>query len=138
MSKNPITGACLCGAVRVTANPEKEIFDACHCGMCRKWGGGPIMTVDAGTTARFEGEDAITVYPSSEWAERGFCKTCGTHLFYRLKKEQTYALPIGLFENTAHYRFHVQIFIDMKPANYSFANKTEELTQAEVFAKYTA
>ena len=25
---------------------------------------------------------------SSAWAERGFCKNCGSHLFYRLKENK--------------------------------------------------
>jgi hypothetical protein len=136
MSKNQVTGSCLCGAVTLTATVENEVFDACHCGMCRKWSGGPIMTVDAGSDVQFQGEDAITVYSSSDWAERGFCRKCGTHLFYRLKQQQGHFLPVGLLDNTAHYQFHTQIFIDMKPKNYSFANETEELTQADVFAKH--
>jgi len=36
------TGSCLCGAIRITAiNPCKKV-GACHCGMFRKWGGGPF------------------------------------------------------------------------------------------------
>ncbi|NIT13149.1 MAG: GFA family protein, partial [Candidatus Dadabacteria bacterium] len=52
--------------------------------MCRKWCGGPLMAVNCGTDVTFEGEDNITVYDSSSWAERGFCSGCGSHLFYRL------------------------------------------------------
>ncbi len=139
MSKNKtINGACLCGAVTVTVKLEKDTFDACHCGMCRKWGGGPALTVDAGTDVQFLGEDFITVYDSSEWAERGFCKRCGTHLFYRLKESGFCNLPMGLLQTTDHLKFHTQIFVDVKPENYSFANHTEQMTEAEVIAKYSS
>ena len=40
---------------------------------------------DCGTDVIFEDESAIGVFESSEWAERGFCKSCGTALFYRLR-----------------------------------------------------
>jgi len=76
------TGSCLCGAVRITANNTGKKVGACHCGMCRKWGGGPFMEVDCSTDISFKGEEAIGVYNSSSWAERGFCKKCGSHLFY--------------------------------------------------------
>ena len=41
-------GSCLCGAVRFTAKNMSKEVGACHCSMCRKWGGGPFMEVDCG------------------------------------------------------------------------------------------
>ena len=128
------SGHCLCGAVSFEAKTVSHAVGACHCGMCRKWGGGPLLAVDCGTEISFKGE--ITVFSSSKWAERGFCKTCGTHLFYRLKQNQQYILPAGIFEDTSGFVFDHQIFIDKKPEFYSFANKTENMTEAEVFEKY--
>lgn len=135
---NKTNGSCLCGAVTVTLTLEKDTFDACHCGICRKWGGGPALTVDAGADVQFQGEENISVYDSSEWAQRGFCKRCGTHLFYRLKESGFCNLSMGFLQKTDHLKFHTQIYIDMKPANYSFANKTEQMTEAEVIAKYSS
>jgi len=68
------TGNCLCRTVRISAKTPNTNVGACHCGMCRKWGGGPFMTVDCGADVSFEGEESISVFDSSEWAERGFCK----------------------------------------------------------------
>ena len=34
------------------------------------------------------------------------------------------------------FEFKEQIFIDRKPSYYEFANQTENLTEAEVFAKF--
>jgi len=130
------TGSCLCGSVRITAiNPGINV-GACHCGMCRKWGGGPFMEVDCGTQVSFEGEDKITVYDSSKWAERGFCKECGSHLFYRLKDTMQYQIPVGLFDNQEHFVFDTQVFIDRKPSFYSFSNKTNNITEAEIYKMY--
>ena len=129
-------GQCLCGAVTVSFPFKNDSFDACHCGMCRKWGGSPIMTVHAETTAVFTGTENITTFDSSEWAERGFCKKCGTHLFYRLKASGDSYIPVGLLNNTEHLKFNMQIFIDKKPENYSFANQTAHMTEAEVFARF--
>lgn len=128
---------CLCGAVTIKAEAVSKHTGACHCGMCQKWGGGPLLAVDGGTSVTLEGEDNIGVYDSSEWAQRGFCKQCGTHLFYRLKGNNQYMLPAGLFSDLQD-RFDLtsQIFIDKKPPYYRFANQTQDLTEAEVFAKY--
>jgi len=129
-------GACLCGAVAITFLFKNEFFDACHCGMCRRWGGAPLLSVESGGGVTFKGQEFIGTYDSSEWAERGFCKRCGTHLFYHLKGSEHYELPLGLLADTAGLKFRQQIFIDKKPEHYSFANATATMTEAEVFAKY--
>ena len=130
------TGSCLCGAVRITANPLSNKVGACHCGMCRKWGGGPFMEIDCGTHITFEGEDDISVYNSSSWAERGFCKKCGSHLFYRLKESKQHMVPVGLFDDQAYFEFGNQVYIDKKPSFYSFSNKTNDMTEADILQKY--
>ena len=130
------SGSCLCGSVRISANNASNKVGACHCGMCRKWGGGPLMEIDCGTDVTFEGEDYITVYDSSKWAERGFCKKCGSHLFYRLKESHEHMVPVGLFDEQEHFVFESQVFIDRKPSFYGFSNKTKNMTEAEIFEMY--
>lgn len=129
-------GSCLCGATRTTAKNVSKNVGACHCGMCRKWAGGPLMAVDCGTDVSFEGEENISVFDSSDWAERGFCSKCGSHLFYRLKESNQYIMPVGLFEDDNRFVFDHQVFIEEKPSFYRFANETKDMTGAEVFAKY--
>lgn len=129
-------GSCLCGATGINAKNVSKNVGACHCSMCRKWAGGPLLAVDCGTDVSFEGEENISVFDSSEWAERGFCNKCGSHLFYRLKDSKQYIMPVGLFEDDRMFVFDHQIFIDEKPSFYRFANETEDMTGAEVFAKY--
>jgi hypothetical protein len=87
---------------------------------------------------QFDNTDSISDFSSSAWAERGFCRACGSHLFYRLKKEGNYWMPVGLFNDEQPWILDQQIFIDEKPPFYSFANETKNLTGAEVFAQYSA
>ncbi|NHQ86559.1 GFA family protein [Iodobacter sp. HSC-16F04] len=129
-------GACLCGAVQLSAKARNPKIGACHCNMCRKWTGGPFLATDCGTDVTFSAGDMISRYASSEWAERGFCKQCGSHLFYYLKEAQQYIVSAGLFEQQDEFIFDHQIFIDKKPAFYDFANATHNMTEAEVFAQY--
>ena len=129
-------GNCLCGAVRVTATRQGDGLAACHCTICRKWGGGPLLAVDCGGEFRIENEANVAVYPSSAWAERAFCRQCGTHLFYRLKQGPRYFVPVGLFGEAEPWTLEQQIFIDEKPPFYSFENATTELTGAQVFAQF--
>ena len=131
-------GQCLCGAVRFTAKKAANEVGACHCAMCRRWSGSPLMTVDCGTEVVFEGADNISVYDSSEWAERGFCSVCGSNLFYRLKHNGEHQMLAGLFDDPDGLQLEHQVFIDQKPDFYAFSNKTRDLTGAEVFALYGA
>ena len=129
-------GACLCGAVSLSITVNSHEVDVCHCHMCRTWGGGPLLAVECDGQVNMRGEENVGVYASSDWAERGFCRQCGTHLFYRLKKGGHYAIPTGLIDNGEPWMLKQQIFIDEKPATYSFAETTQMMTGAEVMAAF--
>ena len=129
-------GKCLCGAVRITVKTASNSVGACHCSMCRQWGGGPLMVIECGTDVVIDGEAHVSVFDSSPWAERAFCRECGSHLFYRLKSTGQHMVSIGLFEADERLVFDHQVYIDEKPAFYSFANETEDMTGAEIVAKY--
>ena len=131
-----VKGQCLCGAVHLKAFAARAV-EACHCGMCRRWGGGPALSVHC-TAPEFAGSEHIKVFSSSDWAERAFCANCGSHLYYRFIPQNSYIVPVGLLSDTADFVFTEQIFIDAKPAYYSFANQTAELTEAQVLEKFGA
>ncbi len=126
---------CLCGAIEVTA-PKVEEVGLCHCSMCRRWSGGPMFALHCGANVHFSGTEP-TRYQSSEWAERGFCSDCGTHLFYHLASENDYILPAGLFQDE-DFQLRSEIFIDEKPAYYELKNDTHKMTGQEVFEQYNS
>lgn len=130
-------GKCLCGAVSLHARHEKPFMGVCHCSICRRWSGGPLMTLECHEAPRIEGGGQVRIYASSEWAERGFCAVCGTHLFYRLRQGEFYAIPVGLFEEGGSWPFELQVFVDEKPGNYRFADSTREMTGEEVFKAWS-
>ena len=125
-------GKCLCGAVTIRFQHDQPTLSACHCSMCRNWSGGPNLSVEGYNAPSIEGLEHVRSYQSSEWAERSFCSVCGTHLFYRLLSGEFYSLSVGLFKEGAHWPFKLQVYIDEKPGNYQFANKTREMTGEEV------
>lgn len=135
---NIVKGSCLCKAVSLSTISTNNEVGACHCNMCRKWGGSSLLAIDCGSDLSFTGEENISVYQSSEWAERGFCKLCGSHLFYRFQQNNQYIVPAGIFDNREGLIFDHQIFIDEKPEYYSFANETKKMTGAEVMAMFAS
>lgn len=132
-----MNGQCLCGAVKFTANNADLNMGACHCDMCRKTCSSPFFAVECENSVEFNSEENIARYDSSEWGQRGFCKQCGSVLFYFLKPKSAYMISAGLFENQKDFVFGHQIFIDEKPSYYCFSNETVNMTGEEVFAEVT-
>jgi hypothetical protein len=139
------TGSCVCGAVKFTITAPVTEHGACHCSMCRKWSGGVFMGVKLpkdGMT--IEGEDSLNVYTSSPWAERLFCNICGSSLFYRVTApgplQGEMHVGLGALDDTSHIAFATELFIDLKPESYQFAeNGRRQMTEAEIlemFAEY--
>ena len=131
-----MTGKCLCGAVSFEAKGVETHHHACHCAMCRRWSGGPLFAAPVESVS-FQGEEAIGVYESSTWAERAFCKACGSNLFYRVKQTGQHIISIGTFDDTEAFKLVGEIFIDQKPDGYNFAGDLPKKTEAEVFAMFS-
>ena len=129
------SGGCLCGSVRYVAEIGETHFHACHCGMCRRWSGGPVFAASV-KEIRFDGAENITRFNSSDWAERGFCKVCGSNLFYRLKEADYYSIGVGTLDDESTFRLAGEIYIDRKPAGYDFAGDHPRLTEAETLAQF--
>jgi hypothetical protein len=132
-----VTGSCLCGAVSIHANVTNSV-GACHCDICRTWGGGPLFALDGGIDVVITGGQNVSTFPTTAWAQRAFCDKCGTHLFIKVNQSGRYILPAGLFDIDSGLEFDHQIFVDKRPAYYCFANDTREQTGAEVFAEFAA
>lgn len=129
-------GSCLCGAIEVTADDKSDI-DVCHCTTCRRWGGGPLFAVHCGPEVIFGGSQKPAVYRSSDWAERGFCASCGTHLFYHLLPTNEYMMSAGIFGDEVDFNLSSQVFFDEKPDFYQFANKTPTMSGDELIAQFS-
>ncbi len=136
MSKNlALTGRCMCGAVKVTGYANKPDVAACHCDMCRRWSSGPYFEVSF-DEVKFEGEQNITKIRSSDWAERGFCKLCGSNLYYHIIDSDEYQISAGLLDQQSELQLTLQVFIDKAPRFCNLAAETETMTAAQVYAKY--
>lgn len=133
----PVRARCLCGATRLAATAETDSFVACHCSLCRRWCAGPFLGVHCGAVTVEAGAE-LGVYQSSGWAERGFCRACGTPLFYRLQGQPVSVLSLEALETPDAFAFGEEIFIDEKSPLYDFAGTRPRRTGAEVIAAFEA
>jgi hypothetical protein len=81
--KIEVSGGCQCGAVRYHATEMMDNSHICHCRMCQKAVGNIFAALVAAPREAItwtRGEPAR--FRSSEHVDRGFCRNCGTPLFY--------------------------------------------------------
>lgn len=79
-------GSCFCGAIGFTARLPSKWCAHCHCSMCRKTHGAGYVTwvgFEAGQVEIRDGDGQLNWFDSSAGAQRGFCRTCGSSLFFR-------------------------------------------------------
>ena len=79
-----IEGGCLCGALRYSSSADPTESGYCHCRMCQKLSGAPVIAwtgFPAESFAYTEGQPAI--YRSSPNAQREYCQSCGSQILFR-------------------------------------------------------
>lgn len=81
-------GGCQCGAVRFSYEGPSLWCAHCHCTQCQRTHGAPLVTWVGVAEERFHLErgGGLRWYHSSAAAERGFCSTCGSPLFFRAER----------------------------------------------------
>jgi hypothetical protein len=79
-----MTGGCLCGHVRYEIDQGIVSSRICHCRMCQKQSGAPmvgLMFIDADNLRITAGD--VRGYQSSVRGLRSFCGNCGSPLFWQ-------------------------------------------------------
>lgn len=100
ISEAALTGGCQCGAVRFRATMLPSDVSYCHCRMCQRAVGNLFATFAMFAKDRVEwtrGEPAV--FASSSAAERGFCRACGTPLFFRYNASRNIELTVGSLDH---------------------------------------
>ena len=78
-----LKGGCLCGHVRYEAGGEPFHPTVCHCSMCRRAAGAPMVAWFSVSRAEYRlVAGAPTRFASSAKAARTFCPRCGTPLTF--------------------------------------------------------
>ncbi|MDH3668198.1 MAG: GFA family protein [Paracoccaceae bacterium] len=129
-----INGQCLCGAVRFHGTPVPQRgVGVCHCGQCRRWGGGgPFMAVRMEGGVTFDADETLVWYRSSDAGERGFCGKCGSSLFWRaLGAGNDVAINVSTLPEDHGQQIFEHIWVDDQPGWYDFADARPRKTAAE-------
>jgi hypothetical protein len=111
------TGGCLCGAVRYRVRGPLRDLVACHCGQCRRQHGhfGVHTTLLPLAALDLPEEGSLAWYASSPAARRGFCRDCGSALFWQRTKDGAVAIVAGSLDRSEGLRLARHIFVAGKP-----------------------
>ena len=109
------SGGCQCGAVRYHASAMLDTSHICHCRMCQKAEGHYFAALvgvpkDALTWTR----GAPATFKSSDQVERGFCRDCGTPLYYDYTESRHLSVTTGSLDDPARFPPKMQFGIEAR------------------------
>ncbi len=125
-------GGCLCGGVRWTAEGQLRNVSDCHCEHCRRFTGHHMAaTATDIAMMSFSRTDTLTWYESQPDVQYGFCRECGSSLFWRTTERPWYLSitagsidqsadePTGLITDTALFVAEHGDYHDQQPVETS-------------------
>ncbi len=139
----PVTGGCLCGAIRYESTEPPNWVTYCHCRICQQASGGLY-----GLGAEFPGEafrytkGEVTYYQSSSWAKRGFCANCGSPVDHLYVNDPDPIVCIGTLDHPEDWPPGSHVGIESKvpwyvisddlPQQLGYVSEHVEAAKAEV------
>lgn len=114
-----LRGSCLCGGIGYRAQGRASHASHCYCTMCQKQHGAASGTYANVARAGYvieRGAELVTEYASSEHGRRGFCKICGSTLFWRsTEAPDRIAITLGTLEPEYDGLVQRELHTDTKP-----------------------
>jgi hypothetical protein len=81
--------------------------------MCRRWHGHIGAYTDVARAALvFDAQDELAWFQSSSFARRGFCRRCGSSLFWDAPERSTISIAAGTLETPTRLSTRLQIFTE--------------------------
>jgi hypothetical protein len=116
----PITGGCLCGALRYEARSAPQYAGYCFCADCRKASGsGFIPFMGFAAPALHIAGAAVThtlKHRDGRQSDRNFCALCGGLVFGGIRGESTsHTIYAGSLDDPSHFKPTIAIFNRDRP-----------------------
>ncbi len=98
-------GGCLCGALRFAAAGDPAGVAYCHCRLCQRSSGAPVLVWVTFCESNFRyTRGAPAQFASSSHGLREFCSICGTQVLFRTTREPDIVdLNVGAMDDPARY-----------------------------------
>jgi hypothetical protein len=121
MADLPLTGGCLCGAVRFEIDAPLLSASWCHCSRCQRRTGTPASVqgrIAPGSLRLLQGEEALGAFvPDDGGFAKVFCKECGSALWSQNPADdEIMAVRFGAFDGDPGIRPQWRQFVDYAAA----------------------
>lgn len=124
-------GSCLCGAVEYETDAPLRPVIACHCTQCRKTSGHFWAATSVPRAAlRVTREDGLAWFQSSETARRGFCRLCGSSLFWDPVGGDAISIGAGTIDGATGVTTDCHWYVDDKGDYYGIDDGLPRYTGA--------
>lgn len=105
------TGGCLCGTVRYEIRGPLRPPLECHCRTCRRFTGGLWhATAARREDVSIQDGGSLAWYGSSPQVSRGFCRGCGSKLFYDHAERPYLGVTMGTLDEPTGMRLSARIW----------------------------
>lgn len=131
-SENAITsGGCLCGAVRYEVKGPLRNVVNCHCSMCQKLHGNfGSHTKARKVNIKVTKDDGLAWYKTSDVARRGFCRECGSSLFWEPFNLDATGIIAGSLDGQTGLKTMGHIFVSEKPDFYEINDENPQFQKS--------
>ena len=107
----PITGGCICGAVRYQVNGTLRPVIACHCEQCRRFSGHFVAaTATRKNYFQLLNASGLKWYSYQSGLRQGFCQECGSSLFFEDEQTERISIAAGSLDESQGLKLAAQIF----------------------------
>jgi hypothetical protein len=116
-------GSCNCGGVRFSTGAALRGVIYCHCSQCRRQTGHYYAATNVPVADLvIEGDESIGWYAASPQARRGFCRTCGSALFWQENGSGEISVMAGAFDAPSGLEGGMHIFVADKSDYYEITD----------------
>ena len=108
-------GGCLCGEVRFRVKAAAIETGYCHCRMCQRNSGAPVVawtTFPATSFSWIAGSPAT--YVSSPQARRQFCSRCGSYMVFQQDNSAEISVNTASLDDPASFPPRMHIFVESR------------------------
>jgi hypothetical protein len=96
---------------------------ACRCRQCRRQSGHHFAAAPAPFAAlEFDADRGLSWYRQSELACRGFCRLCGSSLFWHSPDSATVMVAMGALDDTGDLKLSGHYWVEAKGTYYEMSD----------------
>ncbi|MBX2883104.1 MAG: GFA family protein [Granulosicoccus sp.] len=118
-----LRGSCLCGGVCFELSGELRSVVNCHCQQCRRTHGHFAAYTNVSRDGlRIVSDETLSWYRSSDIAQRGFCRHCGSSLFWSRDGSGNISVAAGSIESPSGLSTSANIFVDSRGDYYEITD----------------